>query len=155
VSELRPYQAQRSVPLSAGARFIRGFKRIGIAAGVIVLLLGVAITIGIALEQQSQPERKFKQATCIAGLVRDMRPLQTYSYDRTIVDYEKSGCAGYSFYGDALEVALAYAKTSPPAPLEHAVQPFFIGTAISLACGAAVFVGFWAIGWLCAGFTRD
>lgn len=154
MSEPRPYQQQRSIPLSAGARFIRGFKRVGIVAGVLVFLGGLALTFILAAEQQSTAQRKFEQANCIADLVRNKRPFKMKSYDQTRIDYADSGCPGWFTY-ESVETVLVYARSGAPAPLEHAVQPFFVGLAISLACGGAVFVSLWAIGWLCAGFTRD
>src|SRR5258708_473101 len=42
MTDLRPYRPPPpSAPLTAGARFIRGFKRIGVVAAVLVLLAGV------------------------------------------------------------------------------------------------------------------
>jgi hypothetical protein len=155
MSELRRYTVPTSVPLTAGARFIRGFRRIGIVCAVLVLLAGLVITVVIAIDQQRSADRKFEQATCIARLVRERRPFKMKTYDQTKIDYDESGCPGYSFYGDALETVLAFAKAGSPAPMEYAVQPFFIGLAISLASAAASFLGFWLLGWLCAGFTRD
>jgi hypothetical protein len=83
------------------------------------------------------------------------RPLKRIVYDQTKIDYDGSGCPGYSFYGEPVEDALAVARSGAPAPLEYAVQPFFIGLAISLASAPVCFYGFWLLGWLCAGFTRD
>jgi hypothetical protein len=157
MTDLRPYHVPPppTTPLTVGARFIRGFKRIGIIAATLVALGGVAITVIIAIDQQRSAERRFEQAVCVARLVRDKRPFKMKTYDQTKIDYDESGCPGYSFYGEPLEAELAFARSSPPAPLEYAVQPFFIGLAISLASGAASFCCFWLIGWLCAGFTRD
>ena len=155
MSDLRPYAPQGAVPLTAGARFIRGFKRIGIAFGALVLVGGLVTTSFIAMENQKNEQRKFEQAKCIAGLVRDKRPFKMRSYNQSRIDFEDSGCPGYSFHDEALDTIVAYSKGAPPAPFEYAVQPFFIGLAISMACAAASFFLFWLVGWLCAGFTRD
>jgi hypothetical protein len=155
MSELRPYTVPTNVPLTPSARFIRGFRRIGIVAAALIFLTGMAITIVVAFDQQRSAERKFEQATCIARVVREQHSFKMRSYDQTKIDYDESGCPGYSFYGDPLERVLAFAKAGPPAPLEYAVQPFLIGLAISLVSATALFFGFWLIGWLCAGFTRD
>jgi len=152
--DLKPYQKHEPL-LTAGARFIRGFKRIGLAAGALVFLGGLVVTFIIASDQQQSAQRKFQQASCIAELVRNRRPLKMTAYDQTKIDFEASGCPGYSFYGKPIETILASALTGPPAPLEYAVEPFFIGLAISVGCGAIIYLGFWMIGWLCAGFTRD
>ena len=83
------------------------------------------------------------------ALLRLARQAETGS-----IDYAESGCSGWFTY-EPVETVLAHAQTGRPAPLEHAIQPFFIGLAISLGCGAVTYLGFWMIGWLCAGFTRD
>ncbi|WP_247487827.1 hypothetical protein [Bradyrhizobium sp. 17] len=51
MTDLRPYAGPLKPPLTAGARFIRGFKRVGIVLGVIVLVGGFAITIPIAIDE--------------------------------------------------------------------------------------------------------
>ncbi|MCA1527363.1 hypothetical protein [Bradyrhizobium yuanmingense] len=155
MTELRSYYTPPNAPLTAGARFIRGFRRVGVVVAALVFLAGLAITLTIAIEQQSSAQKRFEQASCIAGLVREKRPLKMRTYDQTKIDYEESGCAGYYFYGDSLEIVLRAAKAGPPAMLENAVQPFFIGLAVTLISAALSFSGFWLIGWLCAGFTRD
>lgn len=155
MTDLRPYHTQPSAPLTAGARFVRGFKRIGIVTAALVFLAGLGITLTISIEQQRGAERKSEQAVCVARLSRDKRPFKMKTYDQTKIDYDESGCPGYSLYGEPLETVLAIAKAGPPAPLEYVIQPFFIGLAISLASAAASFCCLWLIGWLCAGFTRD
>jgi hypothetical protein len=155
MSELRPYTVPTNVPLTPSARFIRGFRRIGIVAAALIFLTGMAITIVVAVDQQRSAERKFEQATCIARVVRERRPFKMRSYDQAKIDYDESGCPGYSFYGDPLETILAFVNAGPPAPMAYVVQPFLIGLMISLVSAAASFLCFWLIGWLCAGFTRD
>ncbi|WP_063686001.1 hypothetical protein [Bradyrhizobium stylosanthis] len=155
MTELRSYHTPPNAPLAAGARFIRGFRRVGIVVAALVFLAGIGITLTIAIEQQNGAQRRFEQASCIAGLVRDKRPFKMKAYDQTKIDYEESGCGGYYFYGDSLETVLSAARAGPPATLENAVQPLFIGMVITLISATLSFSGFWLIGWLCAGFTRD
>jgi len=155
MSDLQPYYQKQTTPLTAGARFIRGFKRIGLALGALVFLGGASITVFIASDQQQSAQRRFQQATCIADLVRSRKPFKMKSYDQTKIDYDDSGCPGYSFYGESKEKIISYAQAGPPASLEYAIQPFFIGIAISAACAFVSFFACWLIGWLCAGFTRD
>jgi hypothetical protein len=38
---LRPFQPKRDAPLTGGARFIRGFTRIGTVVAVLTVLIGV------------------------------------------------------------------------------------------------------------------
>ena len=154
MSELRPYYHQPAAPLTAGARFVRGFKRIGIVAAVLIFLGGLATTFFVAADQQQSAQRRFEQAACIADLVRSKRPFKMKTYDQTSIDFSESGCPGYSFYREPVETILVYARVGPPAPLEYAIQPFLIGLAITMVCGAITSFAFWMIGWLFAGFTR-
>jgi hypothetical protein len=153
MTDLRPYLVPSSAPLTGGARFIRGFARIGIVAAALVLLTGIVISVFIAGDAQRTAESKFEQAACVARLVAEKRPFKMKSYDQTEIDYGASGCPGWSY--DDLESVLAVARAGSPAPLEYAVQPFFVGLFITIVSSVASFCGFWLIGWLCAGFTRD
>ena len=91
MTELRPYYAAPPPPLTAGARFIRGFKRVGVVVAGLVLLVGLFFSYMVAREAQDRAERRFSQATCIASLVRNNRPLERKSYDRNQYDYSASG----------------------------------------------------------------
>jgi hypothetical protein len=156
MTDLRPYDSRgsRSIPLTTGARFIRGFKRIGIALGAIVFAGGMAITIGIAIQQQRTADARFAQASCTNDHIRNGWPVKMLSYNASRIDFDATGCPGYSFYSETLPVVLSYAKQIP-APLEYAIEPLLYGSLISSAAAALSFFGFWLIGWLCAGFTRD
>ncbi|MGY4288788.1 hypothetical protein ACVWXO_008008 [Bradyrhizobium sp. LM2.7] len=154
MTELSPYRSTPA-PLTAGARFIRGFKRVGVVAATIVLLGGLVVSWIIAADAQRSAQSRYEQASCIAGLVRLNKTFRMKAYDPNKIDFEASGCPGYSFYSESMETILSFARSGSPAALEYAVQPFFVGAAISLACGFTTFVVLWLVGWLCAGFTRD
>ncbi|UPJ80532.1 hypothetical protein IVB16_00375 [Bradyrhizobium sp. 183] len=155
MTELRPYFAPPPPPLTAGARFIRGFKRVGMVVAGLVLLVGLFVSYILAREAQERAEKRFSQATCIASLVRNNRPLERKSYDRNQYDFSASGCPGYSFDYEPVSAALTAASSRAPAPLEYAIEPFSVGAAVSIGLAATAFLGLWMLGWLCAGFTRD
>jgi hypothetical protein len=76
------------------------------------------------------------------------------AYDPQQIDFDATGCPGWSFYSESLPVVLSYAK-HPPAQFEYSAEPLLYGALISSISAAVIFLGFWLIGWLCAGFTRD
>jgi hypothetical protein len=123
-------------------------------AAALIFLAGIIFTVIGAADEQRTAQWKYEQATCIARLVTEKRPFKMKSYDQTAIDYGASGCPGWWSY-ERPETVLAFANAGPPAPLEYAVQPFFIGLFITIVSAVACFCGFWLIGWLCAGFTRD
>ena len=154
MNDLRPYERPASVKLTGGSRFIRGFKRIGIAVGLIVLLGGLAITATVSVGQQNTAEGKYAQASCIADRVRNNWPVKMKTYDTSKIDFSESGCPSGPFYYETLPTVLSYAQHKP-APLEYAIEPLGWGITASVCSAIALYCGFWVIGWLCAGFTRD
>ena len=154
MSDLRPYHPQKDAPLTAGARFIRGFKRIGTVLGGLTLMTGLAITIWIAIDQQSNAEKRYAQATCINDRVRNGWPIKMKSYDQAKIDFDASGCPSGPFYYESVPTVISYAREKPAA-LEYALEPFAYGILASITAAAFLFYGSWLVGWLCAGFTRD
>jgi hypothetical protein len=155
MTDLRPYHPQKGeTRLTASARFIRGFKRIGIVLGAIALLAGFAITISIAIGEQRTAERRYVQANCVNDRVRNNLPIKMKTYDQTRIDFDASGCPSGPFYSENLSTVVSYAGQKP-APLEYAIEPFGHGALASISVAAVLFYGFWLLGWLCAGFTRD
>jgi hypothetical protein len=82
------------VPLTGGARFLRGFARVGIVAGALIFLAGIVISVFIAGDAQRTAESQFEQAACVARLVAEKRSFKMKSYDQTEIDYGASGCPG-------------------------------------------------------------
>ncbi|SIO15756.1 hypothetical protein SAMN05443247_02429 [Bradyrhizobium erythrophlei] len=155
MTDLRPYHAPPpNAPLTAGARFIRGFKRIGVVLGAITLIVGFAVTIGISIDAQRSAERRFESASCMSNLVRTNRVVKMKTYDQAKIDFEASGCPSGPFYYESLSTILSYAAEKP-APLEYTIEPFGYGALATTVMAAVLFYGFWLLGWLCAGFTRD
>jgi hypothetical protein len=156
MADLRPYHSPGAtkIPLTGGARFIRGFRRIGMVLGAIAFVVGMAITVFIAVDQQRSADNRFAQASCINDRVRNGWPIKMSSYDASKIDFSATGCPGYSFYSETLPVVLSYAKQIP-GPLQHAAEPLLYGSLITVSSAALIFFGLWLVGWLCAGFTRD
>jgi hypothetical protein len=153
MSELRPYTRDYEAPLSPGARFIRGFKRIGLAIGIGSFVVGMAISVGIGIQQINDKHGRYTQAQCVADLQRRNIPLAMGEYDKLKVSPDRSGCPG-PMYLEIIPVILETAKNKP-APLEGFFEPTYIGFLISAAVGTMLFAAFWLVGWICAGFTRD
>jgi hypothetical protein len=100
-------------------------------AAALILVAGTVMSFFTAANEQRDAEWKYEQATCIARLVAEKRPSKMKSYDQTEIDYGASGCPGW-FFNERPETVLAVARAGPPAPLEYAVQPFFIGLFITI-----------------------
>lgn len=66
---LRPYE-RPAAPLTAGARFIRGFTRIGTAAAVLIVLIGIT-TIGmLSFDAHDYHSKTIADANCVASVAR-------------------------------------------------------------------------------------
>jgi len=156
MTDLQPHQRQRpSAPLTAGARFIRGFKRIGAIVAVLVALIGVITTGFIAKEIYGDNTNSFANATCVANLARSGHQFTTLlSYSKTDLDYEAAGCSNVGIIYKPLQEVLAMAKDGP-FTVERTTAVLGWGLVITGLSAVAAYLAFWAIGWLCAGFTRD
>lgn len=147
---VHPYSQSQSAPLSAGARFIRGFKRIGLVLGVLIFVTGAVISVVVANQARQALSDRHTQAICIfetqhRTVMSEYRPSE--------VDLRASGCAG-PMYTETMDT-IRSAASKKPAALEGFIEPLYLGSLISAAVGGFVFALFWLIGWLCAGFTRD
>lgn len=148
---MQPYRT--NAPLTGGARFIRGFRRIGIVAGSLILAGGLITAGFIAVDAQNSANGRFLQASCVLGKSQRSEPIKTETYDANSVDLLATGCFG-SRYSMTMNEARAYG-IAKPAPMEMMIEPLYFGGLISTGCAILVFAFFYLIGWLCAGFTRD
>ena len=140
-------------PLTAGARFIRGFQRVGAVAAGAVVVIGLVTSAVIGIDQQTRATGQYTQAKCVYDKLSAGQPVKMREYDKSKIDYDGSGCFGPGYGGTPTDVAILAA--SAPGSLEFFLGPFFMGSVISLVCAALSFGLFWLVGWLCAGFTRD
>src|SRR5260370_15380701 len=122
MADLQPYHRQDRVPLTAGARFIRGFTRIGTALALLVTLIGVPTAIVVAIENYNDETRDYQSAQCIARLARSGYAFQKrYSYGDAL-NYNVGGCsATYSLSYHSVGEVIAIADK--PAPTFPWIQP--------------------------------
>lgn len=150
MTEIGHYRPTNTAPLTSGARFVRGFRRIGIALAGITLLIGIPASIGFAVDAVSSAQRRYEQSKCI--MAKSPSQLILYEYDRLKIDLAKSGCDG-PMYAEIIPVISERARTKPQALLLVS-EPLGIGFSVSIAVAAIFLFGFWLLGWICAGFTR-
>ena len=157
MTDLQPHRHPRpSAPLTAGARFIRGFTRIGAIAAVLVVLIGVPSSIGLAVSNYNSAEASYRSAKCIAGLAWSGYTFKKkYEYSSAL-DYSVGGCSGYHHsYSTISEVIAIADSTAPTFFTGDGPSTLGWGILITGLVAVAAYIVFWAIGWLCAGFTRD
>jgi hypothetical protein len=152
MSELRPYSLAQSAPLTSGARFIRGFKRVGMVLGAFALGTGIVISVVVANQEQQTAFNRHAQAVCFLDVQHRGRVVMS-EYRPLEVDLRASGCPG-PMYTETVPNILDVASKKA-APLEGFIGPLYVGSLLSLGVGISVFAIFWIMGWLCAGFTRD
>jgi hypothetical protein len=156
MTDLQPHWHQRpTAPLTAGARFIRGFTRIGAIAAVLVALSGVALSITIAVDRCNSAANGHQSAQCIAGLARSGYTFKQKEYS-TALDYSVGGCSGwYHSYGSIKEVITIADSPAPTFLTSEGASVLGWGLVITGLVAVVAYLAFWAVGWLCAGFTRD
>lgn len=157
MTDLQPHRPQRpaAVPLSAGARFIRGFTRIGAVVAVLVALAGVTITIFMAADKYNTAFNGHQGAECIARLARSGYVFKKKEYGVGF-DYSGGGCSDWYHCYRSINEVIAIADSPTPTFLSSdAITVVGGGLVVTGLVALAAYLAFWAIGWLCAGFTRD
>src|SRR4051794_34015369 len=96
MTDLQPHRRERlaAAPLSAGARFIRGFTRIGAVIAVLVALAGVTITVIMAMDKYNSAINGHQSAECIARLARSGYVFKKKEYSSSL-DYGGGGCSDW------------------------------------------------------------
>jgi hypothetical protein len=157
MTDLQPHRHQRPpAPLTAGARFIRGFTRIGAIAAVLVALIGVTASIMSAFSGYDSAAKSHQSAQCIARLARSGYTFKKkYEYSSAL-DYSVGGCSDYYHSYESISEVIAIAD-SPAPTFMSSNGASYLGWGLVLTgfIAVAAYIAFWAIGWLCAGFTRD
>jgi hypothetical protein len=156
MTDLQPHRHPRSpAMLTAGARFIRGFTRIGAIAAMLVTLIGVPTTVFVAIDRHNSAETSYQSAKCIASLARLGYQFKKKEYS-TALDYSVEGCSGYYHSYSPLSEVIAIAdKPAPTFLTGDGPSVLGWGLVITGFVAVAAYLAFSAIGWLCAGFTRD
>ena len=156
MTDLQPHRHPRpTAPLAAGARFIRGFTRIGAVFAVLVVLIGGSTSIVTAVSEYDAKRRTFDSATCVTRLVRQNYSFGTKSYSLSTLDYEAARCSEVGIYGKSAKEVVDIAVGPAPTFISAGGEWLGYGLITTGLCAIAAYVAFWAIGWLCAGFTRD
>jgi hypothetical protein len=153
LSNLQSYKTV--APLSAGARFIRGFTRIGAVAVVVIVLIGVVVSYNIAKSEYNAKKATFDSADCVARKARAGYTFKAKYYNRFILDYEAAGCSEVGVFGQDVDAIIDIADRGEPSFIAQGLPLLGGGLLATGLCAVAAYLGFWAIGWLCAGFTRD
>lgn len=155
MTDLQPHRHPHlAAPLTAGARFIRGFTRIGAIVAVLVMLIGVSITIERVSSSYDYQLNGFTNAKCVGELVRAGYTLKKREYGDSL-NYEVAGCSDSGIYGKPLKEVMAIANAPAPTFFGEGASVLGWGLVITGLIAVAAYLAFWAIGWLCAGFTRD
>src|SRR3954452_459994 len=154
MTDLQPHRHPRpTASLSAGARFIRGFTRIGAIVAVLVVLIGVPTSIGLGVSNYNSAESSYQSAKCIAGLARSGYTFKKkYTYSDAL-DYSVGGCTGYHHSYSTISEVTAIADA--PAPTFFSGDaPSIIGWGLLITGLLAIvaYLAFWTIGWMFAGF---
>lgn len=156
MTDLQPHRHPRPpAPLSAGARFIRGFTRVGAIAAVLVVLIGVMTSIVGGVVSYGTVQDTHRSAQCVARLARSGYTFKKMEYSSSL-DYGEAGCRDYHLSYLSVSEVIAMADTPAPTFLTSDAASFS-GWALLITglVAVAAYLAFWAIGWLCAGFTRD
>jgi hypothetical protein len=157
MTDLRPHRHPRPpAPLSAGARFIRGFTRIGAIAAVLVALIGGSFSLISAVNSYNSAVASHQSAQCIARLARSGYTFKKKNEYSSALDYSVGGCSDYYHSYESISEVIAIAD-SPARTFLTSDGASFLGWGLVVTglVAVAAYVAFWAIGWLCAGFTRD
>lgn len=115
-SELRYHQP----PLTAGARLLRGFRRIGVAIALPVLLVGTVLSVLDGIESADNEAKRDQQLRCMAGkttqsLVIAPAPGLPAGFKLDDPDYDaaRSGCPGPRSKISRRELEHSFAKPTP------------------------------------------
>lgn len=155
MTDMQRYQ-KPAAPLTAGARFIRGFTRIGTAVTVLVTLIGVPASVISGINNYNSSAENHAAAQCVARQARSGYHFKKkYEYS-SAVDYSAGGCSPtYSFEYMTVSQVIAVAAAPKPTFLSDGASTLGIGLVVTGVLAVLAYVGFWLLGWLCAGFTRD
>jgi hypothetical protein len=114
MTDLQPHRHRPDAPLTAGARFIRGFTRIGAIVAVLVALGGLALSIMIATDRYTSEANGHQSAQCIARLARSGYTFKEKEYSAAL-DYSVGGCNGWYHSNESIKEVIAIADS--PAPI--------------------------------------
>jgi hypothetical protein len=146
-----------AAPLTGGARFMRGFTRIGAIIAALVTLIGVSMSILIPINNYDYEVATYKNAQCIARLARGGWTFKKKYEFSSDLDYEVGGCSDRGLYATPIRRVMEIADETAPTFLtaNSGASAVGMGLMITGICAIAAYLAFWCIGWVFAGFTRD
>jgi hypothetical protein len=152
---LEPYDRRDPplIPLSGGARFVRGFGRIGLVLAILFGIGGIIVTYFIAQEETDRAIHRVWQRQCIRSKFQHGDKLPRLSYRQDDVDMWDAGCSGPE---TSIPFNALVTLQPEPSPDYYSVfiSKFASGAIITVCVAAIPLVFFLIIGWIAAGFTR-
>ncbi|GAB9186032.1 hypothetical protein [Bradyrhizobium diazoefficiens] len=128
------------------------------ALALLVTLIGVPITIYVAYDKFNSATNAHDSAQCIARRARSGYTFKKkYPDFSEQLDYAATGCPR-TYVWDYWALTDVMALADLPAPTfmtSDASSALGIGFLVTGVLAVVAYLGFWLIGWLCAGFTRD
>jgi hypothetical protein len=149
VTEIQPYRRRpkEGAPLTGGARFIRGFVRLGIVLSLLTALVGIGISFVAANEQAGTEIRRVAQQQCAKGKLDQGVPFKKKWNGSDEFDLWESGCPGPEMYLSP-KALIEIPRELPPNYMQIFMPAFGFGVAVSLAVAAIPLLLFWTVGWI-------
>jgi hypothetical protein len=142
------------IPLSGGARFVRGFGRIGFVLAVLVGIGGSIMTYYMAHEAAEREVNGVWQRQCIRTKFLQLgAKLPRRSYNEQDVDLWEAGCSGPD-WSIPFNTVATLQREVPPEYYSILVPKLALGAFITICSAAIPLVLFLTLGWIAAGFTR-
>jgi hypothetical protein len=123
---------------------------------VLVTLIGVPLSVTGAINNYNYAADNHRIAQCVARQTRSGYTFKKKYEYRSELDYSAGGC-DHTYALDYMTVSQVIAVADAPAPTFRTSDGVsYLGMGLMITCVLAVisYVGFWLLGWLCAGFTR-
>lgn len=149
--------------LGPAKRIRRGFSRIGMALGCLVLVGGTVLGVVIAAEQYEREGQEFRRLACVLS---ESQKGSLYGEDFKWAATHTPQCGYFSEYGLYQKLVSVSAtmldhngsgvfSASESQRLGVAAKALFLAVGIGLACALAVWGTVAAVGWAISGFARD
>jgi hypothetical protein len=145
-----------TLPLSPGARLLRGFKRIGLALALPIVIIGCAASVILSFTSARDSVGRYDQLRCMTGKSRASLfvSYQSQHDGFKYYDPEKSGCPGSGSSFSENELA-GFPDQHRPSFVTDFVAWSAGGIAGTVALASIIYGLFWTLGWIAAGFSRD
>lgn len=143
--------------LTPGARFIRGFKRIGLTVAIPIVVIGPISSIAYGYSEANDDVGRYNQMVCMSRIKAKgalVGEWISYTSPPRFEYYpDNNGCEGPHWRVSENEIELGI--MTKPDWLASFAPIAGIGTLASIAAALFAYFGSWVLGWVIAGFTRD